>query len=145
MMKLVKILLTGVVLLGAFALPSRATTIAEYEKLSGDDRVALISSIATNLLIKVKSYNPDVEKKTRAYFFEEKNSHGYLKGFMAVFYSIELTRKKHPDVADNVQIENVVKIVMRSYWKKEDITVPDAVLDEDAASPAPKANVSGQK
>ena len=145
-MKRVKNLLTVAAMVAAigFVLYAHATSVREFEKISLDGQVHFLGNVTLDLVAKVRKYDPALAQKTQTYMLDETNQWGYIKGEGAVLATIDAAEKKRPDALDKIQVETIVKVVMRSYWKEQGVTVPTNIFDELPASTPQKTSNAGQ-
>src|SRR3569833_532296 len=141
-MKGVKNLLIAAFLLWA-AIPAHAKSVADFEKLTTDEKSKFMLKAVDELLAKVKAYDPALAQKTSAFFYDEKNENSYAKGSAEVFETIIVAKMERPEVLDKLQVENIIRVVFRRYWKEQDITVPNTIFDGKPASTAQKPANAG--
>jgi hypothetical protein len=146
-MKGVKFFLTAAAMVAAMGFvlfTADATSVREFEKMSFDEQVHFLARETDDLLIKIRQHDPALEKKTRAYMLDETNQWGYVKGGGAVLATIDRAEKTRPETLDKLQVETITKVVMRTYWKQQGLTVPQNIFDDPPASTAQKSGNAGQ-
>jgi hypothetical protein len=138
-MKHIKNLLTVAALTTATAsvlFVASATSVSEFEKMNSDEQNHFLGNTTLDFVAKVRQYDPALAQKTRSFMLEQTNQWGSLFGIGEVLATIDRAEKTRPETLDKLQVETIIKVVMRRYWKEQGITVPQTIFDATNA-PAP--------
>jgi hypothetical protein len=116
-----------------------ATSVREYQNMPDEQKAQFLFKETNDLLARVKAYDPKLEQKTRFYMLDETNAVGGSMGLGAVLDVVSVSVLKRPETMDKAQMETIIKVVIRSYWKSQGITVPASVLSLKEPAVPPQA------